>query len=408
MIAFYVLVSIMALVRHWLWTETQIAGLSVNKLLGMVCLLIALLHLSQRRTPPRFFATLQSRVFVVFGLATIGSFALYGPSTVAVEVSPVGNWVSLLLLFFTTVVLVDSLRKLRLVLLCLIGGVAFAAAHLLREWIGAGAMAGDRPGWVTGDPNYFALSALLCMPLSFLMAQGRGPRWERLFCWGCLAVTLVAFTLAGSRGGFLGLLVSFVAVAWQSRHRGRFLSLGTLALGILVVVAPTSPLARLREPSQGDIQSTNTRTALYWAGLNMFEQHMLTGVGVGNFKLLVGTYAVGDEKLENVAHDTYLEVAAEMGVFGLLAFLAIVFGSIWTLRRLRRQSAHAGRPLLYTAALGLEAGLLGGAVAIAFLSALHVRIMWFAIIVSMCLPGLAATVARRAAPREVKRPPGKV
>jgi O-antigen ligase len=404
MIAFYLLVAIMPLVRHSLWSQTKIGGLTLNKYLGVACLLVALLHLASRNRRPRFFATLQSRVFVVFGVATMVSFALFGPSTIAVEASPIGNWASFLLLFFTTAVLVDSLHKLRLVLLSLIGGVAFASSHLIREWIGWGATAGARPGWVTGDANYFALCALLCMPLGLLMALQRRPLWERLFCWSCFAITLLAFTLAGSRGGFLGLLVSFAVVAWHSRHRVRLFTIGLLVLGVLVIGAPTSPLTRLLDPGRPDLESTRVRMALLWAGLSMFEQHMLTGIGVGNFKGLVGTYAIHGEQLHNVAHNTYLEVAAELGVFGLIAFLAIIFASISTLRRLRRQTDHGRAPLLYVAAHGLEAGLLGGAVALVFLSALPVRIMWFVIIVSMCLPGLAATVARRGAHPEVKRP----
>ncbi len=400
MIAFYLLVAIMPLVRHPLWSETKVGDLTLNKYLGVICLIVALFHLSQRHTRPRFFVTLQSKLFIVFGLATMASFALFGPVNMPVEVSPLSNWVSFILLFFTTVVLVDSLRKLRLVLLCLIGGVAFASAHLIREWIGIGAMGGARPGWVTGDPNYFALAALLCLPLGLLLAQQHRPLWERLLCWFSFALTLFAFTLTGSRGGFLGLLVGFVAVAWQSRQRSRFLILGSSALGVLVIAAPTSPLARLLYPGHPDIASTDVRTALFWAGLNMFEQHAWTGIGVGNFKTLVGTYAIADEKLANVAHNTYLEVAAELGILGLLAFVAVIFSSIWTLHRLRLQLAGGRNPLLYAAANALEAGLLAGSVAIFFLSALHVRIMWFVVILSMCLPSMAAAIVQRG-----RRPP---
>jgi O-antigen ligase len=389
-ILFYLLVAIMPLVRHSLWSETQIAGLTLNKLLGFACLLLALFHLAARWDTPRFFATLQSKLFLAFGLATTISFALFGPATLPVEHSPVGNWVSFLLLFFVTMVLVDSLEKLRWVLLCLIGGVAFASAHLIREWIGWGAATGARPGWVTGDPNYFALSALLCLPLALLMALEHRQPLERLFCWASFAVTLFAFTLAASRGGFLGLIVSFAAVVWQSQRRIRFLVLGVLALGLLALAAPTSPVARLLEPGRPDIESMDVRAALFWAGLNMFERHMWTGIGVGKFKLLVGTYALDEGQLHSVAHNTYLEVGAELGILGLLAFLAILFSAFWTLRRLRLKTARGRIPLLHSAAHGLEAGLLGAALAIVFLSALHARLMWFVIILSMCLPVLAA------------------
>jgi len=41
--------------------------------------------------------------------------------------------------------------------------------------------------------------------------------------------------------------------------------------------------------------------------------------------------------------------------------------------------------MINTAARGLEAGLFGAMVAICFLSELHVRLLWFVVILSMCL-----------------------
>jgi len=383
MIFFYLLVAVMPLVRHPIWAETQIASVTLNKYLGVVCLLVGLMYLGARRTPPQLFQTAQSRLFVLFGLATIASY-VGGGSEIPVEISPLANWVSFLLLFFLTGVLVDSIQRLRWTLLALIGGVAFASLHLIKEWISWG---GGRPGWVTGDPNYFALSALLCLPLAALLAQDPVPFWERAYCLGCLVVMLVAFSLAGSRGGFLGLIASFVAVVLYSQRPLRNLALGGLLTGTLLYAAPTSPLARLLTPMQFDQESTDIRAALFWAGLEMFKQHFLAGIGVGNYKAMIHLYGDPNMTLENVAHNTYLETATEMGILGLLVFAAILFFSWLSFRRVRiaTQTRPDDTRVINTAARGLEAGLLGAVVAICFLSALHVRLLWFVVILSMCL-----------------------
>ncbi len=402
MIAFYLLVAIMPFVRHSLWNETKFAGLTLNKYLGILCLVIGLANYLRRHRPVRLFKTTQSRLFLLFGLVTMASFSIAGPP-VDVEVSPTSTWVSLLLLFFVASALIGSTNRLRYTLLALVGGVAYASLHTIKEWINGGMMAGDRPGWVTGDPNYFALSALLCLPLGLLLAQELEGRAERAFCWLALGVTLFAFTIAGSRGAFFGLIASFLMLIWHSSHRRRYLVIGTVLLAVLLVVAPTSPVSRLLNPNYADQESTDVRTALQWAGLAMFEDHAWTGIGVGNYKFLVKQYGPRDEELVNVAHNTYLEVAAELGIVGIGLFSAIFVTSLASLRRVGRDARSLGPKgkLLSLTARGLEAGLIGGTLTIVFLSALHVRILWFVIILSMCLPRLIAQLKARPSPPAV-------
>lgn len=397
MFPFYLLIAVMPLVRHQFWSYTSLAGLTMNKWLGVAALLMACLHLTTRQTPVRPFRTAQSSLFVVFGVVIMVSFLLRGPEKIAVEASPVGNWVSFLLLFFMAFVLVDSRWRFQWTLFFTIGGVTFASLHLLREWQAYGRMAsGVRPGWVTGDPNYFALAALTCLPLAFLFAEARLPQWQRLSVRGCLAVILVAFVLAASRGGLLGLGVSFLVVAWHSRRRAQFLAVGGVGLLLLVLVAPTSPLERFLNPGHADITSTETHAVLLQAGLRMFQEHFVLGVGVGNFKSMIEQYADPEwSKLTAVAHNTFLEVACELGIFGLLLLLAILFFTFRTLRQVRIATARGRDPLLHLAARGIEAGLAGACVAMLFISALHSRLFWFLIILAMCLPAVPAPAKRR-------------
>ena len=47
--------------------------------------------------------------------------------------------------------------------------------------------------YVTGDANYFTLSALLCLPVAlYLLDNPRQARWERRFCIASIVVTMIA------------------------------------------------------------------------------------------------------------------------------------------------------------------------------------------------------------------------
>jgi O-antigen ligase len=385
---FYLLIAVMPIVRHPLWSETQVGDLTLYKYLGIACLVLALVQVSARGWRPLGSSPWYACLFAGFGLLTIASFILRGPG-VPIGVSPVGNWTAFLLLFFVTAVLLDSPERLRWTLLSLVGGVGFVSLHLVREWQNAGGMEGFRPGWVAGDPNYFALSAILVLPLAFSLASSARSRWERRVYLGCFLVTLFAFMLSGSRGGLVGLLASLALLVWRSHARIRFLAMTGPALVCLLLLAPTSPLARLLTPGHPDLESSETRLALVKAGLTMFQENFWTGIGIGNYKFQVNAYAWPSMTERKVAHNTYLEVAAELGIFGLILFLVLLIGALRRFHRLHSDTIRARDPLLHAATGGLEAGLLGAAMGLIFLSALHVRLLWFVVILSICLPQLA-------------------
>jgi putative inorganic carbon (HCO3(-)) transporter len=388
MILFYLLVAVMPLVRHSLWSETIIAGLTMNKWLGVACLGIALCHLALRPKPVRFFRTTQARLFVLFALLSIASFLLRSQHP-AIEESPLVSFTSFLGLFLVTLVLVDSLDRLRWVLLSLIGGLAFVSLHAIHEWQAAGFSFSVRPGWVAGDPNYLSLSLLLGLPFALLLARRPWPRWQRLFASACFATMVIAFGLAGSRGGFFGFIAAFAALAHRSRNRARMLAVGGTLILLMLLALPESPLVRVISPSFGDQESNRTRSELLTAGWNMFTQNMLFGVGVGNYRYVVGGYGAPDVELKHLAHNMYLEVAAEQGVFGLLVFLAILYFALRGLNRIARAAAlHRSESLLPTAALGSQLGLIGGGAAMLFL--------WFMIFLSCCIQALARSPARHA------------
>lgn len=394
MTVFYLLVGIMPLTRHWFWSETMVAGLTMNKLLGLLCLAIACLEYLSRHKSVEAFRMPQTRLFICFALVTIASFLTRGPST-SLQDSPVANFVSFLLLAFITLVLVNSVDRLRWTILFLIGGLVFVCLHAIREWQAGGLSADARAGWVGGDPNYLALSILLVLPIAHALAFRSERRWERLFCLFSLGIMLLAFMIASSRGGFIALLATVVFIAWRSGQRIRYLAVGGPLFAVLLVLSPSSPLGRFLEPRTGDQSSNLVRIELLKAGVKMFAENMLVGVGVGNFKPLVGSYGGPNTEvqLKHLAHNTYLEVAAEQGTVGVLMFVALLYTALRALRRIRQQPTTSVDPLVQLTAAGVEGGLVGAATALLFLSALHVRLFWFTVMVSACMPALAPAAA---------------
>jgi O-antigen ligase len=403
MILFYLLTTVLPLTRHPIWS-LFVGDLTVIKYLGLACVIYAGVTLTTGATPPAFLATWQARIFLLFlALATLSFFTLTGP--VAWETSVLMIYVSLLMLFFATVTLVNTLSRLRWTLLSTLGGLAFASLHVLREYQGIYRSGIDlRPGWVVGDPNYFTLSTLFAVPLAFALLRDRGPRWQRAFCLACLVVILMAVTVASSRGGFIALAVSLLFVLWQLPKRARNLAIVAALVLPLSLLSPVSPLQRLIAPTFSDKDAEETRYRLWNGGLRMFQTHPVFGVGVMNFKPLVPEFQeAGARTVGALAHNTYIELGAEMGLLGLGSFVGVWIAAVRSLQRARMQALRLGIPFLYLAAVGLQAGLIGYAVGIFFVSAQYQRLYWFTVFLSICMLRLVSKVARRHALRRERQ-----
>lgn len=413
MILFYFLVSVMPFLDPPLLHH--LTGDATFKLLGALCALYAVLYLSRRKVFPGYFATWQSRFIVLFYM--IAALSFFTKSRQPITESPLVTCTSFMILFFVTLSVVDSLQRLRWVLLSASAAVAFGSIFVILEWIRFRNVYPDfRPGWSVGDSNYFAVSAVLCLPFIFVRLLSGEVRWEKLFYMGTLVTTLVALTLCASRGGFLGFVAAFLVFAWRSRRRLRSLAIISLLLLVPTLALPNSPIRRLVQPTRSDRESSGNRVAAWKAGLRMVEAHPLAGVGLGNFKELMPRYADPGVRTDTIGHNAYLEVAAEMGIPQLLIFLGIVFFSYRSFEQARRKVQHSGPKLLSEAALGLEAGLVGYAVGALTISAEYQKLFWLVLCLSMCLPALVRDLApaeesaaerSRRLPSWMTKPPGR-
>jgi O-antigen ligase len=212
---------------------------------------------------------------------------------------------------------------------------------------------------------------------------------------GFLGVSLLGVTVCASRGGFLALTAALLFLVARSPHRVRNLVLISVVLLPLALFLPTSPLRRLLRPSRIDASNSHSRIMAWKAGMRMIADHPVLGVGLGRFKPLMPQYADKGTTTDTMAHNTYIEVAAELGLPTLGVFLAIPFFSYRSLEKARRRAKIAGREFPYYAALGLQAGLVGYMVGAFFLSAEYQKLFWLVIMLSMCLPSLVRARRKR-------------
>ncbi|HEU5477048.1 MAG TPA: O-antigen ligase family protein [Gaiellaceae bacterium] len=248
------------------------------------------------------------------------------------------------------------------------------------------------------DPNYFAaelIPAILISCFLFVSADSRRKRWLSA---AVAAIDLVAFALTQSRGGIVGLTVALlVAVVVAGRARPRvvalFLVLVAVGLGYYVTYKP----AHVFQSGVGGLSATSSgRTDEWKVALRIAGGHPIGGVGLGNYRVVEPSVATQTLNLDVVrfivrfrqlAHNTYLQVAAELGLVGLLLFLTIL---ALPLRAAGRALAGLEQELdeLEFHARGLLAGAIGLLTAYVFLSANLEKPLWFVVGLLASVPSL--------------------
>lgn len=384
MIFVYVLIFCLPFYRHPV-LDAGFGALTLVKGIGALAVLCAFWHVSLKGLPD-YFETRQAKLFfVIFGIALF-SFLQHGKPPGLDEVKPIFIYFSMVFFYFVIVSLVDTPEKLRRCLFILLCSIAFASLYVLREYqkYHSGLASYRIQGLVVGDGNYFSLAAMLAVPIGYLWFTAERQPFYRWSILALLLPTSLAIACTGSRGGLLALVAFIGFVILRSKNRVRnALSLSLLLFPSMFLFAD-NPIRRLFYPDNGDKSAVRFRLETWHAGLRMVHDHPLVGVGLGFFKPLIGSYGA-DIRHRLVAHNTYLEIAAELGIVCFLLYLWMLWETYRSLEWTRRLAKEMKAPLLMNIVTGMQGGLIGYLVSSLFLSAEYVKFFWFYIFFSVAL-----------------------
>ncbi len=248
---------------------------------------------------------------------------------------------------------------------------------------------------VTGpldDPNFYAQILLMVLPLAayrFLSDESALRRTVGGVCTALLAATVI-FTY--SRGGFLALVIVGVLILIERRLNPYLI--GAVGLILVIVGSPLLPdmylnrLGTLTElfGSRISLQTERSfrgRTSELIIAAQMFLDHPLTGVGVGNYEENYLDYSVLlglDDRFQNrEAHSLYLELAAEQGFLGVITFSAVIGLLFAGMRRAKKNLLEINRKDLLPWIYGIQYGLTSYLITSIFLHSAYARYLWLII-----------------------------
>jgi len=178
-----------------------------------------------------------------------------------------------------------------------------------------------------GGPNQLAGVLALLLPL---LAGSMIDTREFRLRGAALALGLGALALTGSLGGWVALACGAVTMAGlaatRTRRRTAVVAAGAASVAIAVALLLWSPLLSAVAKKS---HSMHVR-AVYWRATGpIIASAPLLGVGLGNWGEHYYTTKSDVQQETNKTHNDYLQVLSETGVFGFLAFAAILGLGLW-------------------------------------------------------------------------------
>ncbi len=344
----------MALLGLWclrLLADADNATPSIGKgkwVLGLFALWIGYTAFQVLPLPPALLAILSPTAYEHYSAAVAAGFSplptlSLDPGATVTMLQKISAYVAM---FFLTLVLINSRRrvKLMLIVLTLIGTVE--AFHGILAYVGRGhfviwypGIAGNSVSGTYVNRNHFAGLMEITIPaaVGLLLARstihyGRG--WRELLRSAmdfvlkdsgwisfCLLIMFAALILSSSRGGVAALVFSVglvTALAVLFRGRGSAESRVPLKLGVVAVVGVAWLGAGGIVEKLGNVGLASNRGDIREALYGMFGDFWLTGSGAGTFQWVFPAYkteALGGGYYEH-AHNDFLELLVEQGVIG--------------------------------------------------------------------------------------------
>lgn len=199
--------------------------------------------------------------------------------------------------------------------------------------------------YTNNDPNTFGASVVLSFPITWAVMRHEVNKWMKRACIAYLFLGVTCIILTGSRSSLVTLLFLCILYVLSQKSKRRFqlgiiLIISTLSLWSVMPENKKERMRTLWDENAGPKnahESAEGRTKGYKAGLAMFKEHPLTGIGTGRENFL--RYRVDKvDGMREQAHNLAGEVLGEMGIFGVITFLGLI---VCTIRQFRKAQSKA-------------------------------------------------------------------
>ena len=332
-------------------------------------------------------------LFVIFYIVVVlASVLAFKPSLSFSKIDIITNWV---ILYFLIITVLDSEKKyigfLLVYFLVNFKMSQFGFRSFIYKGYSSFGVSGS-PGWFK-DSGDLGIQMILFTPLvtAFILAlKEYWGKYKTMLFWALPVTALVTIVATTSRGAQLGIAATGLWFLIKN-PRGIKVIAGIVVAGVLFYwLLPEKMIEEFE--SAGEDRTSQGRLALWEAGLDIFLDHPVLGVGYYNWQSycnFVNPEGVGNKDYCLVAHNTYVTAAAEIGLVGILLYLSIIIFILILNARTRANARMNNNRFIWFIAHGLDGGVVGFTVATVFYTVLFYPMLYIQLAMTVALNALS-------------------
>ncbi len=290
----------------------------------------------------------------------------------------------LIMLYYLINTLIRTTSELKTLLWVVLLCILLSSTISLFQYIGDPNV---RAAGLSRNPNY--ISPIVIFGACIVVLLNKTTRSEKLkiFFIAAFIIILASLILTFSRGAMVSLAgVILYWIITEKRKAKALILLSLLAL-VFLMIAPERFYRRMATISEPVADaSMENRILEAKAAIIMIQNNPILGVGWGNFSANYLTVVTPIEIMPRQAHNTYLEVTAELGIFGGMIFLWIIINT-WKGFSRATSKVPPGN-WLNDASRFLKMGFLAYLVVDVFMNAQTEKYFWILIALGSTLKGI--------------------
>jgi probable O-glycosylation ligase (exosortase A-associated) len=345
-VAVYYLFAVLRPQSLWAW-EYMIPDVAWSFYVALAAMIttviwrLGILLTPHRQTGPRL-PKLNAGHATMFLFAVWITVTYYTAYSQSVAAKFYDEYQKIFIMYFVAALVITSVRQLWTIYLIVTVTLCYIAWEINDMYFFQGGyMYVYKQGYAGLDSNGAALMLSMGVPLALFAWDGIR-HWIRWAFLAFIPLIIHAVLTSYSRGAMLSLIVSAPIYFIRARHK-KELSIIFLGIGLMIPILAGKEIQERFfsiEKSEEDA-SAQSRLTTWGIAWQMALERPIFGYGVRNSTLF--THAYGADIEGRAIHSQYLQIAADSGLIGMLAYLLMLAALMRCLHRVRhRQNQHLG------------------------------------------------------------------
>ncbi|MBP7507585.1 MAG: O-antigen ligase family protein [Prolixibacteraceae bacterium] len=305
------------------------------------------------------------------------------------------EWGKVTAIYFFFVSIIDSLKKIKIIIFIIISSMAITATiGILQSFgidlTGVGTIDGRVNGIGIFGTNQLAYALVYCLPFVIVFLLLTRNALLKIFLLIILSLYIYCLFLTQSRGGYLCFIIVLL-MSLKMFSKNRVIQFCCIFIGILLFIlfAKFAPRFSTTFEYQSD-SSALGRLDAWGSGLESLKTNYLLGIGKDQFA----------QHFYIAPHNSYIQCVTELGLLGLFLWLSFFYFSIKKLNLIIAQRLKDFELVYFAKALKLS--LYAYLVGSYFSSSAYYIPLFILIAISVCIESISKSFKKyRTAPIEI-------